>query len=280
MLGIVRLVKIVVRSVRAYFRIESHGMAANRHMFKISNSKKSDCSTCFLKNSCLFRNLFVLPNSLSGLDVFTKPPATLKKREPLIMQGMALNSLFIVRSGSLKQVVLAGQGERIVTGFFLPGDVVGLDSIARKHYSGSVLAMEKSSVCELPFDQVDMLGVRYNELRNRLYVSLIHEIDEERLMLRLMLRKTAEARLAFFFVRLSDRFRQRGFSSQRISLPMSRGDIGNYLGLSEETVSRILSRYQLQNLMSIKGREVHILDLEQLAMLSEATGRRDSNLDS
>lgn len=249
-------------------------MIVNKHLFQISEQKSFDCFSCHVQNICLLRSF--LSDGMNELDAFAKPLTTLKKREPLFMQDMVFNSLYIVRSGSLKQVTLTDQGERVVTGFFLPGEVVGLDAIASKRYPGNVIAMETTSVCELPFDQLDRLGMRFNKLRHRLYASLSQAIDQERLMLRLMLRRTAEARLASFFMRLSDRYRRRGFSAQRFHLPMSRGDIGDYLGLSEETVSRVLSRYQQKNLMQIKGRDVHILNLDQLVMLSELSGRRDS----
>lgn len=217
----------------------------------------------------------MLPDGLGELNSIAKPLATLKKREPLLMQGMAFTSLYIVRSGSLKQVTLTDHGERIVTGFFLPGEMIGLDAIARKYYPGRVEAMETTSICELPFDQLDRIGMRSNEIRRRLYAYLSQEIDDERLMLRLMLRRTAEARLACFFMRLSERFHRRGFSSKRFHLSMSRGDIGEYLGLSEETVSRVLSRFQKNNVMLIKGRDFQILDRDMLLRLSESSGRQE-----
>lgn len=231
-----------------------------------------DCRSCHLSALCLPRGLPL--EEIGELNEITRPLAALKKREPLLLQGMPFTSLFVVRSGSLKQVTMTDYGERMVTAFFLPGELVGLDAIAEKSYPGNVVALETTAVCELPFDHLDRLGLRLPELRRRFYASLSREVHNERLMLRLMLRRTADVRLACFFVAMSERLRRRGCSPYRFHLAMSRGDIGDYLGLTEETVSRALSRYQQQELLAIQGRDFHILDLERMISLSESSGRR------
>lgn len=230
-----------------------------------------DCRSCHLSSLCLPRSLPL--EEIGELNEIANPLAALKKREPLLLQGMPFTSLFVVRSGSLKQVTITDYGERMVTAFFLPGEMVGLDGIAES-YPGNVVALETTAVCELPFERLDKLGIRLPELRRRFYRNLSREVHNERLMLRLMLRRTAEVRLACFFVAMSERFRRRGYSSIRFNLAMSRGDIGDYLGLTEETVSRALSRFQRQELLTINGRDFHILDLERLIRLSESSGRR------
>jgi len=168
-------------------------------------------------------------------------------------------------SGSLKQITTEGSGEDQVTNFYLPSELVGLDGIDEESYPGSVIALETTTVCEIPFDRLDTLSEHLPELRTQLYRSMSKELRDDRKMMRLLSRKTADQRLASFFLNLSERFRRRGYSPYSFRLSMSRADIGNYLGLAVETVSRILGRFQQQKLVDVSGREVNILDLEALA---------------
>ncbi|MFC3285104.1 fumarate/nitrate reduction transcriptional regulator Fnr [Litchfieldella rifensis] len=234
-----------------------------------------DCRSCHLSSLCLPRGLPL--EDIAELNGIAQPLAPVRKREALFLQGMPFTSLFAVRSGSLKQVTTTETDEYLVTTFFLPGELAGLDAIAEGSYPGSAVALETTTVCELPFEQLDALCMRVPELRQRVYRNLSQDVHNERLMLRLLLRRTADVRLACFFVAMSARFRRRGYSPYRFQLAMSRGDIGNYLGLTMETVSRTLARYQQQRLLDIRGRDFHILDLEALTRFAEESGRRGVN---
>ncbi|GGX77380.1 transcriptional activator protein anr [Litchfieldella qijiaojingensis] len=247
-------------------------MTSPSNVLRFISQHDVDCRACHLSSLCLPQGLSM--EDIAELNDIAQPLATLRKREALFLQGMPFTSLFVVRSGSLKQVTTTETDEYLVTSFFLPGELIGLDAIAERRYPGSVVALETATVCELPFDRLDELSSRVPELRERLYYSLSQEVHNERLLLRLLLRRTADVRLACFFVAMSERFRRRGYSPYRFRLAMARGEIGNYLGLTVETVSRTLARYQEQELLDIRGREFQILDLERLKRLAETSGRR------
>ncbi|SFH91670.1 CRP/FNR family transcriptional regulator, anaerobic regulatory protein [Modicisalibacter xianhensis] len=234
--------------------------------------QEARCQTCSLSSLCL-----PLALELDDIDSFDaiihrRPP--LKKGEHLLRQDDPFTSVFAVRSGSLKQLTSEGDGEEQLTNFYLPSELVGLDGIDEQTYPGSIVALETTTVCEIPFDRLDKLSESLPELRNQLYRSMSKELRDDRRMLRLLSRKTADERLASFLVNLSNRFRRRGYSPYSFRLSMARADIGNYLGLALETVSRILSRFQQQKLVAVQGREVHILDLATLESVAEGEGCR------
>ncbi|EPC04615.1 hypothetical protein L861_04645 [Litchfieldella anticariensis FP35 = DSM 16096] len=247
-------------------------MTSPSNVLRFASQQNVDCRACHLSSLCLPQGLSL--EEIAELNDIAQPLAMLRKNEALFLQGMPFTSLFAVRSGSLKQVTTTETDEYLVTSFFLPGEMVGLDAIGEKSYPGSAVALETTTVCELPFERLDDLCASLPELRRRFHRNLSQEVHNERLMLRLLLRRTADVRLACFFFAMSERFRRRGYSPYRFRLAMSRGEIGNYLGLTVETVSRVLARYQQQGLLDIHGRDFHILDLERLSRLTEASGRR------
>ncbi|MCB8888026.1 fumarate/nitrate reduction transcriptional regulator Fnr [Vreelandella malpeensis] len=225
------------------------------------------CQTCSLSSLCLPLALQI--EDISQFDAIIRRRAPLKKGEALFHQGERFSSVFAVRSGSLKQVTSEGNGEDQLTNFYLPSELVGLDGIDDECYPGSVVALETTTVCEIPFKHLDALSEQLPELRGQLYRSMSKELRDDRRMMRLLSRKTADQRLATFLTTLSDRFRRRGYSPYSFRLSMARADIGNYLGLAVETVSRILSRLQSQQVVAVSGREVNILDMPRLITLAD-----------
>lgn len=232
-----------------------------------SRLHETRCQTCSLSSLCL--PLALELNDIDKFDAIIRRRAPLKKGEALFRQGEPFTSVFAVRSGSLKQLASEGNGEDQLTSFYLPSELVGLDAIDDAHYPGTAFALETTTVCEIPFDRLDHLSEHLPELRIQLYRSMSKEMCGDRRMLRLLSRKTADERLASFLIGLSTRFRQRGYSAYSFRLSMPRADIGNYLGLAVETVSRIFGRFQQQRLVSVSGREVNILDMAALEKLAE-----------
>lgn len=216
--------------------------------------------------------------TLEELDQFgdaIRPLPPLRKRDVLFQQGSPFTSLFIVRSGSVKQFTAITSGEDQVTSFFLPSELAGLDGLADQRYPGTAVALETTTLYEIPFERLDSPSVSLSKVRGQLYRSMSREMHNERLMMRLLLRKTADVRLASFLVSMSMRFRRRGYSPFCFRLAMSRGDIGNYLGLAVETVSRCLGRFQREELVATHGREFHIRDLDALMRLADGDERCD-----
>ncbi|RCV89462.1 helix-turn-helix domain-containing protein [Billgrantia montanilacus] len=236
------------------------------------DSKGLSCLSCHAKPLCLAAGLPL--EEMAQLSDIVRPAVTLAKRDTLATQGAAFDSLFAVRTGSLKQVVVTDSDEYLVTALWLPGELIGLDAIGKKAHPGSLVALETTTVCEIPFGKLDELCGRSAEVRWRFQHCLSHEMYDERLRLHLLLRRTAEVRLACFIMAISERFRLRGFSPHHFRLAMSRSDMASYLGLTPETVGRTLVKYQRQNLLLSRGREFEILDLERMKRLAEANGRR------
>lgn len=230
------------------------------------------CLSCQVKSLCLTAGLPL--EEMAQLSDIVRPAVTLAKREALVAQGAAFDSLYAVRTGSLKQVIVTDTDENLVTALWLPGELIGLDAIGKRVYPGSLVALETSTVCEIPYDKLDELCARSPEVRWRIQRCQSHEIHDERLRLHLLLHRTAEVRLACFLMSISERFRHRGYSPHHFRLAMSRSDMASYLGLTPETVGRILVNYQRQNLLLSRGSEFRILDLERMKRLAEASGRR------
>ncbi|RDB43818.1 fumarate/nitrate reduction transcriptional regulator Fnr [Halomonas sp. DQ26W] len=225
------------------------------------------CERCALHARCLPLGLEL--DALESFAAIIRNPRPLKRGEALVRQGDTFESLFVVRSGSLKQAVTQEGQRDQVTHFYLPGEIVGLDGIGEAHCYGSVMAMESTFVCELPFRRLEDLAEQLSELRGQIYRCMSRELRNDQRMMCLLSGRTADQRLASFMLGLSERFRARGFSPYRFHLSMSRSDIGSYLGLALETVSRVLTRFQQQSLVTVAGRELTINDIEALVALAE-----------
>jgi CRP/FNR family transcriptional regulator, anaerobic regulatory protein len=226
------------------------------------------CEGCSLHSACLTRSLS--PAALEAFDDIIQRPQPLKRGQALIRQGQAFRSLYLVRTGSLKQVMrLPGREDEQVIHFYLPSEAVGLEAIGETHCPASVVALESTFVCELPFEQLEALALRHEALRAELMRCMSRELRGDQRQVCLLSGRTAEQRLAGFLLDLSRRFHARGYSRYRFQLTMSRADIGSHLGLALETVSRVMGRFQRQGLVKAAGRELSIRSLEGLEALGE-----------
>ncbi len=226
----------------------------------------SSCVACSGAHLCLCGGLDAKPHR--QLTSRVRQTRVVERGRSLFDMGDAFKSLYAVRSGSIKVYTLNSDGEEQVLGFYLPGEVLGLEAISRGHHDCSAIALETSSICELDFAALEQLGGEQPEIQQRLNRIYAREVARDYDLLRLLARKSAEQRLALFLVNLSERFAARGFSADEFNLSMSRYDIGNYLGLALETVSRLLARFQNQQLLQVNRRHVRILRHEALRVLS------------
>ena len=151
-----------------------------------------------------------------------------------------------------------------ITAFHLPGDLIGFDALGDKTHKSFSTALETAMVCEIPYATVEELSDRMPKLRTQINRLMSNEISQDQAMFMLLNKKTAEQRIAQFLFGLSERFGERKLSKQSYRLSMTRGEIGNYLGLTVETVSRIFSKFQKNNLIKVDGKFVEILDFELL----------------
>ena len=233
---------------------------------KVHSPHQIHCNDCSLSSLCLPLSLNM--EDMDALDDIVKRGRPLKKGEYLFRQGDAFASVFAVRSGALKTFSLSDTGEEQITGFHLPSELVGLSGMDSEAYPVSAIALETTSVCEIPFDRLDDLSVQLPQLRRQLMRIMSREIRDDQQMMMLLSKKTADERIATFLVNLSARFRARGFSANQFRLSMSRNESGNYLGLAVETVSRVFTRFQQNMLLEAEGKEVHILDPIELCALA------------
>jgi len=242
-------------------------------------AKEPRCMTCSLSSLCLPLSLNL--EDIDQLDSIIKRRQPLKKGDHLFRQGDLFDSVYAVRSGSLKNYIMTNDGEEQITNFHLPSELVGLDGVDCTRYPVSSKALETTTVCEIPYSRLQSLASELPDLRNQIFSSMSKEIRDDKQMMLLLSKKNAEERVATLLANLSARFKRRGYSPYTFRLPMSRNEIGNYLGLAVETVSRVFTRFQSLQVIAVNGKEVHITDrpeLLQIAGVSECEAEQPNTL--
>ncbi|MBW8191516.1 FNR family transcription factor [Neiella marina] len=230
------------------------------------------CQNCSISQLCIPYSLN--SNELDQLDDIIERKKPIHKGDELFKAGDHLRSLYAIRSGSVKSYTITENGEEQITGFHLAGDLVGFDAISKEHHPSFAEALETSMVCEIPYETLDELCGKMPKLRQQILRLMSTEIGADQNMLLLLSKKSAEERLASFIYELSRRFGERGFSSREFRLTMTRGDIGNYLGLTVETISRLLGRFQKAGMIAVQGKYITVLDIQTLAL---AAGRQPAD---
>lgn len=225
------------------------------------------CRSCSLSRLCLPDSLHEA--EITRLEGIIKRSRPLHKNEYLIRAGTPVENVYALRSGAMKTYLLTPDGAEPITGFHLPGELIGLDAIGETLYPSYSVALETSMVCAIPLNQLEELAGMIPGLRKQLLHTMSKEIQAEHEHLSHS-RDSAEQRLAAFLLNLSARYSKRGLSASNFILPMSRRDIGNYLGMSMETVSRLLTRFRDMNLIESSGREMHLRDILALCQQSHS----------
>jgi CRP/FNR family transcriptional regulator, anaerobic regulatory protein len=225
-------------------------------------SLKAACSECSLRDLCL--PLGLSAEDMHVLEGSIKSHRKLSKGDFLYRVGDPFRSLFAIRTGSTKTCEIAADGSVQITGFHLPGELLGIDAISSEKHPCDVVALETSEICELPFGKLEALARELPGLQHQLFRIMSREIMEEEVQLLMLGRMKAEERLAAFLVSFSKRYQHLGHSPNDLRLPMSRQDLGDYLGLALETVSRLFSRFQEEKLISVQGRSVKLLNIDAL----------------
>ena len=212
------------------------------------------------------------PEEIDLVDSKVQRGRAVQRNKHVFEDGQQFTSLYAVRSGAIKAYSVDQNGEEQVIGFYLPGELFGLDAIHNDAYVCSAKALETSAVCELPFAQVTELSAKIHNLQAHMYKTLSKEINIDQQFHRLLSKKTAEERISTFLQNLSERYQRRKLSPTSFRLPMSRTDIGNYLGLAVETVSRVFTRLQQNGILKVDGKELQILDLGKLCDVAHSEG--------
>jgi CRP/FNR family transcriptional regulator len=245
-------------------------MPAGSRPINIAEIKLS-CKNCSLSELCL-------PHGMSGddieaLDRIVKRQQPYQPGQHVFRAGDQSRALFAVRSGALKTYCTTEDGDEQVLGFTLPGEIVGLDGMHGGTYASNLVVLETASICELPYDQLEEMCQTLTGLNRQLMRVVSKEITTDHGMLLLLGKRTAEERLAAFLLSLSGRYKSRGLSTTEFNLPMSRQDIGNYLGLAIETVSRLFAALQKEKLLTVSRRKVELLDLPRMRAMVEGCKR-------
>jgi CRP/FNR family transcriptional regulator len=227
------------------------------------------CPTCRLHNLCLSEGLDA--ECTLRLDELVSARIRLRKGETLFRAGDRFTSLYAIRSGSCKTVSLSEDGQCQVAGYHMSGEVIGTDGIGTDHHGCEAVALEDTEVCALPFDRMEALGRQNIDFQHNLHRLLSREIARERALMVLLGTMVAERRLAVFLLDLSQRYQERGYSACEFVLRMTRDEIGSYLGLKLETVSRLFSRFQRDGVLQVQGRVVKLLDRQSLKGLLEGS---------
>ncbi len=225
------------------------------------------CSTCTLREVCLPVGLTT--DAMTGLEAIVTTRMRVAKGETLYRSGDRFTALYAIRLGSFKTVLLADDGHEQVAGYHMPGEILGTDGVGLGRHDGEAIALEDSEVCAISFEGLRRLARDQEAVQQNLHRVLADEIMRERKIMVILGTMSAEQRLAAFLVDLSERYRARGYSSSEFVLRMTREEIGSYLGLKLETVSRLLSRFQREALLQVQGRVVKLLDPITLRQLVE-----------
>jgi CRP/FNR family transcriptional regulator len=223
------------------------------------------CRNCTLSELCL--PIGLAERDLEQLDRIIQRRRPVKRGEHLYRAGDRFGAIFAVKSGSFKTYTDTQDGREQVTGLYLPGELFGLEGIATGGYCCSAQALERSSVCELPFEALEGLGAQVPSLMRQMLRVMSREIGHDKRVLQAT-KAGAERRLAAFLLSLSERYEARGFSATEFRLTMSRADIGNFLGLADETVSRLFTRFQEDGLLSVERKHVRLHDVARLDAIS------------
>ncbi|MDP3254195.1 MAG: fumarate/nitrate reduction transcriptional regulator Fnr [Hydrogenophaga sp.] len=226
---------------------------------------KVACSSCNLRELCLPMGLNA--GEMVKLDHVISTRKRIKRGATLFNVGDKFTSLYAVRSGFFKTCVTTADGRDQVTGFQMTGEILGMDGIVSDHHSCDAIALEDAEVCVMPFDQVEELSREFTTLQHHVHKIMSREIVRDHGVMLLLGSMRADERLAAFLLNLVQRLHARGFSQSEFVLRMTREEIGSYLGMKLETVSRTFSKFVEDGIIEVKQRYVHIKDTEALKMI-------------
>jgi len=226
------------------------------------------CSDCALRTVCV--PCGVAQQFLDEMDELVFARRKIHKGEHLFHAGDTFKSLYAFRSGFFKTYVDAPDGTSKIISFPMAGDVVGMDGIESDVHRFNLVALEDGDVCIIPFAHLQVVAARSPAVQRQMHKLMSREINREQNLMMLLGSMRADARVATFLLSLSSRFAARGYSSVAFNLRMTREEIGSYLGLKLETVSRVLSRFQEEGLIQAQLRSVAILDVAALQKIVPA----------
>lgn len=245
----------------AYNDCSLSGHESVRRTMRIESIKVA-CSNCNLRELCMPVGLSTL--ELQKLDTIVATRKRVKQGQHLFSSGDTFTTLYAIRSGYFKTCMMSEDGREQVTGFQMAGEIVGLDGIVSDRHNCHAVALEDAEVCVMPFENVEELSREFPALQRHVHKVMSREIVRENGVMMLLGNMRAEERLAAFLLNLVQRLHARGFSQSELVLRMTREEIGSYLGMKLETVSRTFSKFSEDGIVEVKQRNVKILNAEAL----------------
>ena len=226
---------------------------------------KAACSNCNLRELCMPVGLS--DSDMQRIDDIVATRRKIKRGTPLFRNGERFTSLYAIRTGFFKTCVATEDGRDQVTGFQMAGEIIGLDGIVNDQHTCDAVALEDAEVCVMPFERIEDLSREVTSLQHHVHKIMSREIVREHGVMLLLGSMRAEERLAAFLLNLVQRLHARGFSQSELILRMTRDEIGSYLGLKLETVSRTFSKFVEEQLVEVKQRYVRILNADGLRQI-------------
>jgi CRP/FNR family transcriptional regulator len=211
--------------------------------------------------------LSLRPEELSKLDQVIKRGSPFQATQAVFKSADKFNSIYVVRSGSIKSFCIDHDGREQVTGFYLAGELFGWDGLAEGYYQNTAIALETTSVCEIPYSQLELLNATIPSIHKHTMRMIGKEINADQKLIALLAGNSAHQRLASLLLSISSRLSQQKLSSTHFRLPMSRGEISSYLGLTVETVSRGFSYFKRKGYMIVNQKEIELIDIPALKQL-------------
>ncbi|WP_038126258.1 fumarate/nitrate reduction transcriptional regulator Fnr [Thiomicrorhabdus sp. Milos-T2] len=231
-------------------------------MSEIKSAFNASCLNCGLQKICFPTGL--LKSDIDRLDDIVDRKSPLKKNQHLYETGQQFSSIYAIRAGVIKLYSYSDHGEEIVHGFYLPGDVVGFDGLVDKQYLYNAIALDTTSICNLPFDELSELSLKIPNLNQQLLTVMSKKMQEGRMHSELLVKRNADQRVAQFVWNMANRYKNRGYGYDEFRLSILHRDVALYLGLTPETVSRILAKFNAEKIVSWKKKEVIIYNEKKL----------------
>ncbi|HHJ36208.1 MAG TPA: fumarate/nitrate reduction transcriptional regulator Fnr [Gammaproteobacteria bacterium] len=229
------------------------------------NHLKVRCLDCNLRELCFPHGMD--EDELTNLDAVVDQPKPIHKNDFLYRDGDETVALYAVRSGCVKTMAESPNGEEQIVGFHMPGELLGLDGFGEGVHTCNAVALETSSVCELPLDKLEVLCHSVPGLQKQMRRIMGKEVSSDHRLLLLLGKMTSEERLASFLLSLSGRMLERHWKEDEFNLMMPRQDIANYLGMAVETVSRLFASFQNDRIIEVNRRHITILDMDRLKIM-------------
>jgi len=237
-----------------------------------TSALKAGCANCSMHQLCLPMGLG--DADINRLDQIIRRRRRVLRDENLYRIADPFKNLYAIRFGHFKTFQINAGGEQQITGFQMAGELLGMDAISAEQHHCDAVALEDSEVCEIPFARLEELFGKIPALLHHFHRLMSQEITREQSVMLLLGNMRAEQRFAAFIANLSSRYAARGYSSTEFQLRMSREDIGNYLGLTIESISRLVSSFRKQGLLKVNKREVQVIDPVRLRTLAAGTESR------